>query len=92
MMSLSYRNIRWLSGPPLRHIFATNPPGSAIQQYRFEIPHGMCGGDFRSIRYRFERAQFCTKRCLDRHLASRTERPTSLKAWIEEARQLTPLP
>jgi hypothetical protein len=52
----------------------------------------MCGGDFRSIRYRFERAQFCTKRCLDRHLATRTDQPTSLKAWIEEARQLTPLP
>ena len=25
----------------------------------------MCGGDFRSIRYPFEHAEFCTKRCLD---------------------------
>ena len=27
----------------------------------------MCGGNFRSIRYPFEHAEFCTKRCLDRY-------------------------
>ena len=30
----------------------------------------MCGGNFRSIRYPFEHAEFCTKRCLDRYLAA----------------------
>ena len=31
----------------------------------------MCGGNFRSIGYPFGRAEFCTKRCLDRYLADR---------------------
>jgi hypothetical protein len=50
----------------------------------------MCGGNFRSIGYPFGRAEFCTKRCLDRYLADRggqTEWPTSSKKWIEESRK-----
>jgi hypothetical protein len=34
----------------------------------------MCGGNFRSIRYAFEHAEFCTKRCLDGYLAVRAGR------------------
>jgi len=31
----------------------------------------MCGGNFRSIRYPFEHAEFCTKRCLDHYFSAR---------------------
>jgi hypothetical protein len=31
----------------------------------------MCGGNFRSVRYPFEHAEFCTKRCLDHYFAAR---------------------
>ena len=31
----------------------------------------MCGGNFRSIRYPFEHAEFCTKRRLDHYFAAR---------------------
>ena len=57
----------------------------AIQQRRYSRMHRnihprsvgrwawcvMCGGNFRSIRYPFEHAEFCTKRCLDDYFAAR---------------------
>jgi DNA-directed RNA polymerase subunit RPC12/RpoP len=46
-----------------------------------------CGKEFRTARYRFVRSAFCSKRCLDKHLAKRVDSPTSLKEWIEEARR-----
>ena len=45
-----------------------------------------CGGKFRPIRYHFGHSECCSKRCLDRFLAKRTDHPTSLKAWINEVR------
>jgi hypothetical protein len=47
----------------------------------------LCGGGFGVIRFRFELREFCSKRCLNRYLASRIERPWSLKEWIEEVRK-----
>jgi hypothetical protein len=47
----------------------------------------MCGGSFGVIRYHFGPAEFCSKRCLNRFLSNRTDRPTSLKEWIEEVRK-----
>jgi hypothetical protein len=61
-----------------------------------DIPHksigrrsrcSFCGGSFGIVRFRFERLEFCGKRCLNRYLAKRTEQPTSLQEWIEETRK-----
>ena len=46
----------------------------------------VCGGKFGLIRHRLAYKQFCSKHCLDEHLAKRKQQPFDLKQWMDFAR------
>ena len=43
----------------------------------------ICKGAFGLIRYRIAQKQFCSKQCLERYLAERTQRVASFKQSID---------
>ena len=45
-----------------------------------------CGGGFGLIRHRVAHRHFCSKHCLDKHLANREQEPLDLKQRIEFSR------